>query len=124
MSDQDMLLVLTNMPDRDAAQRVAQALIEGGYAACVNILAECSSVYRWQGKTEMASEVPLLIKTTRAAYHGLEAAIRRDHPYELPEIIAVSVEAGFSGYLQWVAQETSLGEGLAGMNVVNTKVQK
>lgn len=108
MNGSEVLLVLSNLPDRDTAQRVAQVLIEGRHAACVNILAECSSVYRWQGKVETASEVPLLIKTTRGAYPGLEAAIRRHHPYELPEIIAVPVEAGFSGYLQWVAQETSL----------------
>lgn len=107
MSDEEVLLVLTNLPDRDSAQRVAQVLIENRVAACVNILAECSSVYRWQGKTETASEVPLLIKTTRAAYSRLEAALRAHHPYELPEIIAVPVTAGLPGYLQWVAQETS-----------------
>lgn len=107
MSDTEVLLVLTNLPDRASAQRVAQVLIESRVAACVNILAECSSVYRWQGKTEVASEVPLLIKTTRAAYPRLETAIRAHHPYELPEIIAVSVNAGLPGYLQWVAQETS-----------------
>ena len=107
MSDAEVLLVLTNLPDRDSAQRIAQVLVENRTAACVNILAECSSIYRWQGKTEMASEVPLLIKTTHAAYPRLEAAIRANHPYELPEIIAVPVIAGFAGYLQWVAQETS-----------------
>jgi periplasmic divalent cation tolerance protein len=107
MSGDEVLLVLTNLPDRDSAQRVAQALIENRAAACVNILAECSSIYRWQGKTEMASEVPLLIKTTRAAYPRLEAVIRANHPYELPEIIAVPLTAGLPGYLQWVVQETS-----------------
>lgn len=102
----DVILVLTNLPDRASAQRVAQALIENHAAACVNILAECSSVYRWQGKVETASEVPLLVKTTRPAYPRLEATLRAHHPYELPEIIAVPVTAGFPGYLQWVAQET------------------
>lgn len=107
MSSQEVLLVLTNLPDRDHAQRVAAALIESRAAACVNILGACSSVYRWQGKIETASEVPLLIKTTRAAYPRLEATLRAHHPYELPEIIAVPVSAGLPGYLQWVAQETS-----------------
>ena len=106
----EIILVLTNLPDRDSAQRVAQALIENRAAACVNILAECASVYRWRGKVETASEVPLLIKTTRAAYPRLEETIRTHHPYELPEIIAVSVEAGLPGYLQWVAQETRVPE--------------
>jgi periplasmic divalent cation tolerance protein len=108
--NENVLLVLTNLPDRDSAQRMADALIESRTAACVNILAECSSVYRWQGKIETASEIPLLIKTTRAAYPRLEATLRAHHPYELPEIIAVSVETGFPGYLQWVAQETQMPE--------------
>lgn len=109
MSGEEVLLVLTNLPDRDSAQRIAQALVENRAAACVNIMAECSSIYRWQGNIETASEVPLLIKTTREAYPRLEAAIRAHHPYELPEIIAVPVNAGLPGYLQWVAQETASG---------------
>lgn len=87
---------------------MANALIESRAAACINMLAECTSVYRWQGKIETASEVPLLIKTTRAAYPHLEAVIREHHPYELPEIIAVSVNVGLPGYLQWIVQETSV----------------
>lgn len=107
MSGEDVLLVLTNLPDRASAQRVAQALIESHSAACVNILAECGSVYRWRGQVETASETPLLAKTTRQAYPRLEATIRAHHPYELPEIVAVSVATGFPGYLQWVEQETA-----------------
>jgi len=107
---EEVLLVLTNVPDHDCAQRVAAALIESRAAACVNILAACTSLYRWQGKVETASETPLLIKTTRAAYARLEACLRAHHPYELPEIIAVPVEAGFPGYLQWVAEETQVTE--------------
>lgn len=110
MSGEDVLLALTNLPDRDSARRVADALIKNHAAACVNILAECTSVYRWQDKVETASEVPLLIKTTRAAYPRLEETIRAHHPYELPEIIAVPVGDGFPGYLQWVAQETRITE--------------
>jgi len=110
MNDEKVLLVLTNLPDRDSAQRVADALIENRAAACVNILGACGSVYRWQGKIETASEIPLLIKTTRSAYARLEATIRAHHPYELPEIIAVPVETGFPGYLQWVAEETKVPE--------------
>ncbi len=108
MSGEEVLLVLTNLPDRTSAQRVAHALIENRAAACVNILAECNSIYRWQDKVETANEVPLLIKTTRAAYPRLEELVRAHHPYELPEIVAVPLAVGFSGYLQWVAQETRL----------------
>ena len=103
-----ILLVLTNLPDRECAQRLANILIESRAAACVNILAECNSVYRWQDKIESACEIPLLIKTTRTAYPRLEEIIRTNHPYELPEIIAVPIEVGFSGYLQWVEQETTV----------------
>ena len=103
----EILLVITNLPNRESAQRLANVLIEGHAAACINMLAECTSVYRWQGKIETASEVPLLIKTTRAAYPHLEAVIHAHHPYELPEIIAVSVNMGLPGYLQWIVQETT-----------------
>ena len=102
----EVILVITNLPDRESAQRVADALIESRAAACVNILAQCTSVYRWQGKVETAYEVPLLIKTTRIAYARVEAVICTHHPYELPEIIAVPVSAGLPDYLQWVSQET------------------
>jgi periplasmic divalent cation tolerance protein len=102
----DVLLVITNLPDRASAERVAHALIENRAAACINILAECTSVYRWQGKVENEIEVPLLIKTTHYAYPRLEQHIRALHPYELPEIIAVPVSAGLSAYLQWIDQET------------------
>ncbi|MEQ1772514.1 MAG: divalent-cation tolerance protein CutA [Burkholderiales bacterium] len=102
----DVLLVLTNLPHREAAAELAKSLIAEKVAACVNILGACTSVYRWQGKIENAEEIPLLIKTTGARYAALEATIRRMHPYELPEIIAVPLAQGLSGYLQWVAEET------------------
>jgi periplasmic divalent cation tolerance protein len=99
------LLVLTNLPDRAAAERVAGLVIERRLAACVNILA-CRSVYRWKGTVQHDEEHPLLIKTTADRYAELEAAIRGAHPYELPEIIAVPIERGLSAYLDWVAAET------------------
>ena len=100
------LLVLTNLPDRAAAEKLADALIAKQVAACVNILAPCRSVYRWQGAVQHDEEHPLLIKTTRERYAALEAAIREAHPYELPEIIAVPIERGLPAYLAWVAAET------------------
>lgn len=101
------LLVLTQMPDVAAARALAGVLVEARLAACVNILAPCRSVYRWQGKIEEAEEIPLLIKTTTERYAALEAAIRQHHPYELPEIIAVPPERGLPDYFGWVAAETS-----------------
>ncbi|HEY6898855.1 MAG TPA: divalent-cation tolerance protein CutA [Rhodocyclaceae bacterium] len=106
----ETLLVLTTLPDAAAARGMATALVEGHLAACVNILAPCQSVYRWQGTVEEATEVPLLIKTTVARYHALEAWIRAHHPYELPEIVAVPVAQGLPAYLAWVASATTLDD--------------
>lgn len=107
----DALIVLTNLPDRATAMKLAQTLVEKRLAACVNVLAEASSVYRWRGKTETAQEVPLLIKTRSALYGEVEAAIAGSHPYELPEIVAVPVVRGLPAYLEWVVAETSLTTG-------------
>ena len=104
----EVLLVLSNLPDAASAEKLAEAAVEQRLAACVNVLAPCTSVYRWQDQLEKSQEVPVLIKTTRAAYPALEALIRANHPYELPEIIAVSLQAGLPGYLHWVIEETGL----------------
>lgn len=101
-----MLLVLTNLPDRASAEKLAEALVETRVAACVSILAPCLSVYRWQGALQRDEEHPVLIKTTAERYAELEAAIRKRHPYELPEIVAVPIERGLPEYLAWVAEET------------------
>jgi periplasmic divalent cation tolerance protein len=100
------LLVLTNLPERAAAERLADLLIEKQLAACVNILAPCRSVYRWQGAVRHDEEHPMLIKTTAERYPELEQALCAGHPYELPEIIAVPIERGLPAYLQWVAAQT------------------
>jgi len=104
----EILLVITNLPDETSAARLARHLIDERAAACVNQLAPCTSTYRWQGNIESATEVPLLIKTTRAAYPRLEKLIRVAHPYELPEIIAVPVTAGLPAYLSWIDNETKI----------------
>jgi periplasmic divalent cation tolerance protein len=100
------LLVLTNLPDRAAAERLADLLVEKRLAACVNILAPCRSVYRWNGVVQHDEEHPMLIKTTAERYPELEKALRAGHPYELPEIVAVPIERGLPAYLEWVASET------------------
>ena len=102
----DIRLVITNCPDEETANRIALAMVEAKLAACVNILPRVQSIYRWQGAVESAAEVPLLIKTTAAAYPALEAAIRENHPYDVPEIIALPITAGLPAYLNWVAEET------------------
>jgi periplasmic divalent cation tolerance protein len=101
------LLVYCTCPDHDSALRIAQALVDRQLAACVNLVPGLTSVYRWQGDTETAQEVLLLIKTRQAVYPELEAALLALHPYELPEIIAVPIEAGLPAYLSWI--ETGTG---------------
>lgn len=101
------LLVLTNLPDQLTAENLARHLVEQKLAACVNILAPCKSVYRWQGNIESTQEIPLLIKTTSEVYAVLEETIRRLHPYELPEIVQVPLSGGLPAYIQWLIGETN-----------------
>lgn len=103
-NNDEVIMVLTNLPDRASAERIAQTLIAEHLAACVNIMAECSSVYRWQGKIETANEVPVFIKTTRGAYPRVAETVLAHHPYELPEVIAVTIDSGLPAYLDWVQQ--------------------
>jgi periplasmic divalent cation tolerance protein len=101
-----VLLILTNLPDEASAQAVARMLVERRLVACVNLLPAVRSIYRWQGAVEEASEVTLLMKSTQSRYPELEAAIKVAHPYEVPEIIALPVAAGLPAYLDWVVSET------------------
>ncbi len=107
MSSAVIQLVFTNCPNAEVAQSIARQLVDEKLAACVSVLAPCRSVYVWQGQRCEDDEVPLLIKTTRARYAALEAALAEAHPYELPEIVAVPLDAGLPGYLAWVAAETT-----------------
>ena len=104
------VLILTNFPDKKGAVAFAGALIERQLAACVNVLSPCVSVYRWQGKTESADEIPVLIKTRRQHYDQVEQLIKMMHPYELPEVIMVPIMDGLPAYLQWIASETPLSD--------------
>ena len=106
MSGADVLVVVSTFPDRETALRVAAELVERRLAACVNVQQPCESLYRWEGKLEHATEVPVWIKTTRETYPLLESTLRAAHPYELPEIVALPVTAGLAPYLDWIAAET------------------
>jgi periplasmic divalent cation tolerance protein len=101
-----VLIVLTNCPDAEVADRIARTLVEQKLAACVNRMPAVDSVYRWQGAVERAVEVPLLIKSTRERLPEVQEAIRALHPYEVPEILAIPVVAGLPAYLRWVVDET------------------
>ena len=96
------LLVITTMPDEDAARALGTALVEARLAACVNIGPPVTSIYRWQGRVEQGAEHMLTIKTTASRLAALEAGIVARHPYELPEVIAVPITDGLSDYLAWI----------------------
>lgn len=99
---ENALVVITTAETLDDGERLARLLVEAELAACVQVLPQITSVYRWQGKVEQAGETLLLIKTTRAVYAELEAAIKQNHSYQTPEIIALPVEVGSAEYLNWL----------------------
>jgi periplasmic divalent cation tolerance protein len=92
------------------AEPLARALVEERLAACVNILPILASVYRWQDRIEREGELLLVIKTRREKIEALEAAIVARHPYEVPEIIVLPIEAGHAPYLAWIDECTTAGE--------------
>jgi len=96
------LLIYCTCPNQETAEQIARQLVASNLAACVNILPGVSSVYEWQGQIETAQEHLLLIKSRKAQYQAIEAAIKAIHPYELPEIIAVAIASGSTEYLQWI----------------------
>ncbi len=101
-------IVLCTCPDSGAADSLARHLVESRLAACVNQVRGVRSVYEWQGNIETSDEILLVIKTRRDLYPKLETTLRALHPYELPEIIMVPIEAGSSDYLGWISEQTSL----------------
>jgi periplasmic divalent cation tolerance protein len=103
------LLILNTCPDKETATRVANTLVNQRLAACVNILPGLTSVYHWQGQIEASEEHLLLIKSTQEAYDRVESAIRQAHPYELPEVIAVTLVAGLDSYLAWIGDNVATG---------------
>ncbi len=96
-------IVLCTCPDSDSAAHLAQGLVENRLAACVNLVPGMSSIYAWQGKIETTSEVLLIIKTRADRFPDLETFIQTHHPYELPEILMISVEQGSQVYLDWIS---------------------
>ena len=103
---EDTLLIFCTCPDRSSADKIATTLVEHGLAACVNLAPPVTSIYSWQGKVETAEEIQLVIKSSHSAYRRLEQCVLSLHPYELPEIVAVPIVQGLTGYLDWVKQCT------------------
>ena len=98
----DALVALSTVGSADDAQRIARALVERRLAACVNVVPGLTSVYAWKGAVETDQELLLVIKTRRARFEALRAALVELHPYEVPELIALPVEAGHAPYLDWL----------------------
>lgn len=87
---------------RLSAEQLAQQLVEEGLCACVNVVPGVRSFFRWEGKVDRADEVLLVVKTTVAAAPRLRARITELHPYQVPEILELSVQGGLPAYLQWL----------------------
>jgi len=104
----DYGIALTTAGSQEEAERIARALVERRLAACVNIVPQIKSIYRWQEKIETAQEWLLVIKTTRAAFERVELAIRELHSYDLPECICLAIDDGSKEYLEWIASSVRI----------------
>jgi periplasmic divalent cation tolerance protein len=102
-----LIVVLCTVPDGATAERLAKGLVEERLAACVNAIPGVKSFYRWQGKIETDNEIQLLIKTRGERFDELAAWINANHPYEVPEIVAIPAERVSEAYLAWAVEQTS-----------------
>jgi periplasmic divalent cation tolerance protein len=100
------LIIFCTCPDVATAEHIAETVVGERLAACVNIVPGLTSIYRWEGQIQRDAELLLLIKTRQAFYPLLEARIRELHPYQVPEIIALPIQAGSAAYLDWIAHNT------------------
>jgi periplasmic divalent cation tolerance protein len=107
----DFVVVLITAPNEDDAAKMANDLVVSRLAACVNIIRNIRSIYRWQGKIEDEAEVLMLVKTRKEHFKDLEKRVRGLHPYTVPEIIALPIIEGSEGYLGWLREETSKEQG-------------
>jgi periplasmic divalent cation tolerance protein len=103
------MVILCTCPDNKTAKRIAHKLVGDRLAACVNIIPGIESIYTWQNKIESSQEYLLLIKTNQDTYVKLEAIIKKEHPYECPEIIALPIQDGSQEYLQWLDKTIIMG---------------
>lgn len=102
----DARIVLTTAGSSQEAEKIATTLVERRLAACVNIIPQIQSVYRWHENVERATEWLLIIKSRAAAFESVRDAIREIHSYELPECIMVEIESGSKPYLDWIMDNT------------------
>jgi periplasmic divalent cation tolerance protein len=98
----DMLVVLCTFPDSETARRISKEIISENLAACVNLIPKVESIYRWEGKIEQANEVLAIFKVATVGFKNLETILLEKHPYETPEIVAISPDQVSEKYLKWV----------------------
>ncbi len=99
-------MVLTTVGDEAAARALISGLVQDRVVACGTMVG-ATSIFRWEGSAKEEQEVLVLLKTKRARWNDLEAAIKRRHPYQVPELLGLPVEAGLAAYLDWINQETT-----------------
>lgn len=102
----DVRIALVTAPEGDAAERLVRSLVEEGVAACGNIVPGLLSLYRWEGEIQRDSEALILLKTTADEVARLVERVVALHPYDVPEVLVLPVEAGHAAYLRWVAEST------------------
>ena len=102
----EVVLLLTTWPDEESAIRVAREWLDSNLVACVNILPEMKSLYRWDGELNMGTEHQMLLKTSARRVSELQQAIIEQHPYECPEILHLPISGGYEGYLNWIKGNT------------------
>jgi periplasmic divalent cation tolerance protein len=100
----DKILVLTTTASKDEARRIGRALVERLLAACVNIIPQVGTIYRWEGEIEEAEEWLLIIKSTATAFERVRDAINELHSYDVPECVSIAIESGSMAYLNWVGE--------------------
>lgn len=101
----ERFVVLSTVPDAQVGAALARILVEERHAACVNVVPEVRSFYRWEGSVHDEAEVLLIVKTDRERLGGLIAAIADGHPYECPEIVALPIVDGLPAYLEWIGEQ-------------------
>ena len=107
MAAGEFVVALTTLKDPEQARDLVRRLVDQRLIACGTVWPRASSVYRWQGKVTEEEETVVLLKTTRSRWDALQAAVAAQHPYEVPELLALPVTAGLERYLDWVASETA-----------------
>lgn len=103
----DSIVVMTATPNKKSAVLIADGLVDEGLAACVQVIPAVISIYKWQGKKKRDQENILLIKTKKSAFKKIRKYLKENHPYELPECIALPIEAGSKAYLDWISEQVS-----------------